>query len=114
MLEFLANLVRFVGLAMTVAGLWYSAGGLRMVVSGRIDERRKSAESLKKGLPLLAAGLLLLFGGTWLITLGTIVMSDFIPVAKTSEVPDPGTLLGRGRRTACRADPRGRALVRAG
>lgn len=68
MLEFLANLVRFIGLAMTVVGLWYSASGVRIVVSGRIDERRKSAESLKRGLPLLAAGLLLLFGGPWLIT----------------------------------------------
>lgn len=67
-LEVLANVVRFVGLAMAVVGLWYSARGLRVVVSGRIDERKKSAQSLKRGLPLLIIGLLLLFGGTWLTT----------------------------------------------
>ncbi len=69
-LEVVANLVRLVGVVMTIVGLWYSAGGLRVVVSGRIDERRKSANSLKRGLPLLAVGLLLLFGGTWLATWG--------------------------------------------
>ena len=67
-LEFVANIVRFVGLVMTLVGLWHSAGGMRVVVSGRIDERRKSASSLRRGLPLLAVGLLLLFGGTWLAT----------------------------------------------
>jgi len=46
--------------------LWLSAGGMRTVVSGRIDERRRSANSLKLGFPLLIAGLLLLFGGMWL------------------------------------------------
>jgi hypothetical protein len=66
--EYLVNLVRLIGLALTFAGLWYAAGGLRVVVSGRIDERRQAADSLKKGLPLLAAGLVLLFGGGWLIT----------------------------------------------
>jgi hypothetical protein len=53
---------------MTVGGLWCSVGGLRYVVSGRIDERRRSANSLKRGLPLLCLGLLLLFGGTWLVS----------------------------------------------
>jgi hypothetical protein len=67
-LEFVANVVRVVGTVMTVVGLWYSAGGLRVVVSGRIDERKKSAKSLRRGLPLLAVGLLLLFGGVWLAT----------------------------------------------
>jgi hypothetical protein len=65
-LEAAANVARLVGLVVTVAGLWYLAGGLRVVVSGRIDERRRSAHSLKLGLPLLFAGLVLLFGGTWL------------------------------------------------
>jgi hypothetical protein len=64
----LANLVRVVGLVMTILGLWFSAGGMRVVVSGRIDERRKSAHSLKRGIPLLVAGLLLVVGGTWLVT----------------------------------------------
>jgi hypothetical protein len=65
-LEYLANAIRLIGLVITVGGLWFSAGGMRVVVSGRIDERRKSASSLKLGLPLLAAGLALLVGGTWL------------------------------------------------
>ena len=64
MLVLLANLIRFVGLVLTVLGLWFSAGGMRVVVSGRIDERRKSANSLKRGIPLLVAGLVILVGGT--------------------------------------------------
>jgi O-antigen/teichoic acid export membrane protein len=60
--ETFANIVRFVGLAIVIAGLWYSAGGMRVVVSGRIDERRRSSRSLRFGLPLVVAGLLLLLG----------------------------------------------------
>ena len=60
--------MRFAGLAAAVVGLWYSAGGLRMVVSGRIDERKTSAQSLKRGLPLLITGLVLFFGGTWFLS----------------------------------------------
>jgi O-antigen/teichoic acid export membrane protein len=67
-LELLANGLRFVGLFVTIAGLWFSAGGMRVVVSGRIDERRRSAKSLKLGLPLLIGGIVLLFGGSWLAT----------------------------------------------
>lgn len=67
-LEFVANITRVIGAVMTLLGLWRSVGGLRVVVSGRIDERRKSASSFRRGLPLLAVGLLLLFGGTWLAT----------------------------------------------
>ena len=37
-------------------GCGMSAGGMRVVVSGRIDERNRSSKSLKIGLPLLAAG----------------------------------------------------------
>jgi hypothetical protein len=47
-------------------GLWFAAGGMRVVVSGRIDERRRSANSLKLGLPLVLLGLLVLIGGSWL------------------------------------------------
>ena len=65
-LEVLGNLVRFTGLVVTIIGLWHAAGGLRVVVSGRIDERRRSANSLRLGISLLIVGLLLLFGGTWL------------------------------------------------
>jgi hypothetical protein len=65
-LEVVANVVRILGLILVLPGLWLTAGGLRVVVSGRIDERRRSADALKRGLPLLILGLLLLFGGTWL------------------------------------------------
>jgi len=66
-LKVVANVVRFVGLAVTILGLWYSAGGMRVVVSGRIDERRRSANSLKRGILLLLTGLVLLIGGTWFV-----------------------------------------------
>ena len=62
----LANVLRLAGLVATVVGLWFSTGGLRVVVSGRIDERRRAVDGLKRGLPLLVVGLLLLFGGMWL------------------------------------------------
>lgn len=65
-LEIFANLVRIVGLLVVLPGLWLSAGGMRVVVSGRIDERKKSAHSLRIGVPLLMLGVFLLFGGTWL------------------------------------------------
>ena len=65
-LEVLANVLRFAGLVVTIVGLWLTAGGMRIVVSGRIDERRKSATSLKRGLPLLGIGLVLFFAGMWL------------------------------------------------
>jgi hypothetical protein len=65
-MEILANIIRFAGLVIVLPGLWYSAGGMRVVVSGRIDERKRSAKSLQIGLPLLVTGVLLLFGGTWL------------------------------------------------
>jgi O-antigen/teichoic acid export membrane protein len=65
-LEFLANALRFIGFVVTVVGLWLSAGGMRVVVSGRIDERKKSAKSLKHGLPTLLLGIALLVGSIWL------------------------------------------------
>jgi hypothetical protein len=65
-LELFANLLRLLGLVIVLPGLWLSTGGMRVVVSGRIDERKKSAGALRIGLPLLIAGVLLLFGGTWL------------------------------------------------
>jgi len=65
-LEIIANVVRLAGLIAVLPGLWFSAGGMRVVVSGRIDERRSSARSLRIGLPLLISGVILLFTGTWL------------------------------------------------
>ena len=65
-LEVVANILRLIGLLVLLPGLWFAAGGMRVVVSGRIDERRRSASSLKVGAPLLVLGLVLLFGGSWL------------------------------------------------
>jgi uncharacterized membrane protein len=65
-----ATLVRFVGLVLIVYGLWKSAGGMRVVVSGRIDERKRATKSLKIGLPLLVLGLAAEFFGMWLASLG--------------------------------------------
>jgi hypothetical protein len=64
--ENLARLLQFVGLLIVVIGLWFSARGMRVVVSGRIDERRRSASSLKLGIPLLIVGVLLSVGGAML------------------------------------------------
>jgi hypothetical protein len=65
-METIANVVRILGLVVTLVGLWFSAGGLRVVVSGRIDERRRSANSLKRGLPLVVLGLVLLVLASWI------------------------------------------------
>jgi hypothetical protein len=64
--EIFARLLQFVGLVVVVIGLWLSARGMRVVVSGRIDERRRSAVSLKVGIPLSIVGVLLLVGGAML------------------------------------------------
>jgi len=64
--ETLGNLLRWSGLLAAVVGLWFSAGGMRVLVSGRVDERRRSANSLKRGLPLLLVGVLFFIAGTWL------------------------------------------------
>ena len=63
-MDTLGNLLRLAGFAIGLVGLWLSASGMRVVVSGRIDERRQSANSLKRGLPLLAAGAALVVIGT--------------------------------------------------
>jgi hypothetical protein len=64
--QLMATIVRVVGWACLLPGLFYAAGGVRTIVSGRIDERNRSARALKWGLPLLGIGIALVFGGTWL------------------------------------------------
>jgi hypothetical protein len=64
--QVVAVVMRLVGLVCVLPGLFFAAGGVRTVVSGRIDERKKSASALRLGLPLLVIGVVLLFGGTWL------------------------------------------------
>jgi uncharacterized membrane protein len=65
-----ATVVRIVGLVLILYGLWKSAGGMRVVVSGRIDERNRASDSLKIGLPLLVLGLAVELLGMWLASLG--------------------------------------------
>ena len=65
-LEFLATAIRLCGFLVTLVGLWRLAGSLRVVVSGRIDERRQSANSLRWGIPLMLVGVLLLAVGFFL------------------------------------------------
>ena len=64
--EVVAVILRLVGLVCILPGLFLAAGGVRTVVSGRIDERKSSARALRLGLPLLLVGVLFLFGGSWL------------------------------------------------
>jgi hypothetical protein len=64
--QVVAAVVRLVGLVCVVPGLFLAASGVRTVVSGRIDERKRSARALRLGLPLLVVGVLLLVGGTFL------------------------------------------------
>jgi hypothetical protein len=65
-LEAMAVAMRLAGLVCLAPGLFLVASGVRTVVSGLIDERARSARSLRLGLPLLLTGVVLLFGGTWL------------------------------------------------
>ena len=66
LLELLSIVLRLAGVTLIILGLWFSAGGLRMVVSGRIDERNTAQHSLKLGLPILGGGLVVLWFGFWL------------------------------------------------
>jgi hypothetical protein len=65
-LEVLGYALSLIGLLATVFGLWSVAGGLRVVVSSRIDERSESVRAVKFGIPFAVGGVVLLFGGIWL------------------------------------------------
>jgi hypothetical protein len=65
-LKMLGNAMWLVGLAATVFGLWCVAGGLRVVVSRRPEERQRSGLSAKVGVPFVMGGVVLLFAGMWL------------------------------------------------
>ncbi len=70
MLAGVATFLRLIGLVLIVFGLWKSAGGMRVIVSGRIDERKRASQGLKVGLPLLVLGLAVEILGMWLASLG--------------------------------------------
>jgi hypothetical protein len=64
-IRILGGILLLVGGLMTVFGLWSVAGGLRVVVSGRIDERKQSGKAAKIGIPFAVVGVVLLFVGIW-------------------------------------------------
>jgi hypothetical protein len=66
LLRVLGYALSLIGFLSAVFGLWSVAGGLRVVVSGRMDEREQSAKSIKIGVPFAVVGIALLFGGIWL------------------------------------------------
>jgi hypothetical protein len=65
-LKVLGYALSLIGLLATVFGLWSVAGGLRVVVSSRVDERSESMKAVKLGIPMAVLGVVLLFGGIWL------------------------------------------------
>jgi len=65
-LKMLGNAMWLIGLLATVFGLWCVAGGLRVVVSRRPEERERSSLSAKVGVPFVVGGVVLLFAGMWL------------------------------------------------
>lgn len=64
--ELLGAILRLTGGLSIVPGLFLVANGVRVVVSGRLDERRSSQRALKIGLALVIVGVVLLFGGSLL------------------------------------------------
>lgn len=65
-LHALGYLLCVIGAMSTVFGLWGVAGGLRVIVSGRVDERRQSSKAARFGVPFAVGGIVLLFVGIWL------------------------------------------------
>jgi prepilin signal peptidase PulO-like enzyme (type II secretory pathway) len=65
-LKLLGYALSLIGFLSAVFGLWSVAGGLRVVVSRRIDERRESMKAVRFGIPFAVGGIVLLFGGIWL------------------------------------------------
>jgi hypothetical protein len=65
-LQILGNALWVIGLLATVFGLWCAAGGLRAVVSRRIDEQRQGSTAARFAVPFIIVGVALLLGGLWL------------------------------------------------
>jgi hypothetical protein len=65
-LKLLGTAMWLIGLVATIFGLWCVAGGLRVVVSRRPEERQRSGLSAKVGVPFVVGGVVLLFAGMWL------------------------------------------------
>ncbi len=65
-LRVVGELLLAVGLMSAAFGLWCAAGGLRVVVSNRMDEQKASGKSARFAVLYIVAGLVLTFGGMWL------------------------------------------------
>ena len=88
--EVVAVLMRLVGLVCVVPGLFLAASGVRTVVSGRIDERQRSAKCIAVGTAAVGGGRVVVVRWFMAGKLGGAIMADFVPVAKVTDVPDPG------------------------
>jgi hypothetical protein len=65
-LRFLGEALLVVGAMSAMFGLWCAAGGLRVVISNRTDERKQGSKSARFAVLYIVAGLILSFGGLWL------------------------------------------------
>jgi hypothetical protein len=65
-LRLLGEAMLAVGAMSAMFGLWCAVGGLRVVVSSRVDEKRQGSRSARFAVLYIVAGLILSFGGLWL------------------------------------------------
>jgi hypothetical protein len=64
-LRVLGYVLAAIGVCAAAFGLWSVAGGLRVIVSGRLDERSRSGKIAKIGIPFAVGGVVLLFIGIY-------------------------------------------------
>jgi hypothetical protein len=69
--KLLGDALLIAGVMSAVFGLWCAAGGLRVVISNRVDEQRRGGRSAKFAVSFILAGLILSFGGLWLASWAT-------------------------------------------
>jgi uncharacterized membrane protein YiaA len=65
-LRVLGELLLAGGVLSAAFGLWCAAGGLRVVVSNRMDEQKQSGKSARFAVLYIVLGLVLAFVGLWL------------------------------------------------
>jgi hypothetical protein len=65
-LKYLGDVLLVAGVMSGVFGLWCAMGGLRVVISNRVDEQRRAGKSAIFAVFFILVGLALSFGGLWL------------------------------------------------
>jgi hypothetical protein len=65
-LRIVGELLLAIGVLSAVFGIWCAAGGLRVVISNRTDEKKQSGRSARFAVLYIVVGLILSFGGLWL------------------------------------------------